>query len=52
VKSGGGESLTSQLEKVGVAAHAQQSAAGKLVKAAVGRKLLRRGGETHFPREL
>jgi hypothetical protein len=36
----------------GAAAHAQQSGAGKLVKAVVGGKLHRRGGKTHFPREL
>jgi hypothetical protein len=30
----------------------QQSGAGKLVKVAVGGKLHRRGGKTHFPREL
>jgi hypothetical protein len=30
----------------------QQSGAGKLVKAAVGGKLHRRGEKTHFPREL
>jgi hypothetical protein len=39
-----GKSLTSQLEKAGVAAHAQHSGAGKLVKVAVGRKLHRRWG--------
>jgi hypothetical protein len=43
---------TSQLEKAEVAAHAQQSRAGKLVKVAVGGKLHRRGGKTHFPCEL
>jgi hypothetical protein len=31
---------------------AQQSGAGKLVKAVVGGKLHRRGGKTHFPCEL
>jgi hypothetical protein len=36
----------------GAAAHAQQSGAGKLVKAAVGGKLHKRGGKTHFPCEL
>jgi hypothetical protein len=52
-KRGGGEILTtSLLEKAGAAAHAQQPGAGKLVKAAVGGKLHRRGGKTHFPREL
>jgi hypothetical protein len=30
----------------------QQSGAGKLVKVAVGGKLHRRGGKTHFPCEL
>jgi hypothetical protein len=30
----------------------QQSGAGKLVKAAVGGKLHRRGGKTHLPHEL
>jgi hypothetical protein len=34
------------------AAHTQQSGAGKLVKAALGRKLHRRGGKTHFPHKL
>jgi HEPN domain-containing protein len=33
-------------------AYAQQSGVGKLVKAAVGGKLHRREGKTHFPREL
>jgi hypothetical protein len=50
---GEGQSLTtSQLENAGVAAHAQQPRAGKLVKVAVGGKLHRRGGKTHFPCEL
>jgi hypothetical protein len=31
---------------------AQQPGVGKLVKMAVGGKLHRRGGKTHFPREL
>jgi hypothetical protein len=31
---------------------AQQSGAGKLVKAVVGGKLHRRGGKTHFPHEM
>jgi hypothetical protein len=35
----------------GAAAHAQQAGAGKLVKAAVGGKLHRRGEKTHFPHE-
>jgi hypothetical protein len=30
----------------------QQPGAGKLVKVAEGEKLHRRGGKTHFPREL
>jgi hypothetical protein len=30
----------------------QQSGVGKLVKVADGGKLHRRGGKTHFPREL
>jgi hypothetical protein len=47
-----GKSLTSQLEKAGAVAHAQQPGAGKLVKVVVGGKLHRRGGKTHFPREL
>jgi hypothetical protein len=47
------ESLTiSQPEKAGMAAHAQQSGAGKLVKVVVGGKLHRRWGKTHFPYEL
>jgi hypothetical protein len=33
-------------------AHAQQSGAGKLVKAVEGEKLHRRGEKAHFPREL
>jgi hypothetical protein len=50
---GKGKSLTiSQLEKAGAAAHAQQPGAGKLVKVAVGGKLHRRRGKTHFAREL
>jgi hypothetical protein len=50
---GKGRSLTtSQLEKAGAAAHTQQPEAGKLVKVAVGGKLHRRGGKTHFPHEL
>jgi hypothetical protein len=36
----------------GAAAYAQQAGAGKLLKAEVGGKLHRRGGKTHFPREL
>jgi hypothetical protein len=48
-----GKSLTtSQLEKAGEAAHAQQPGVGKLVKVMVGGKLLRRWGKTHFPCEL
>jgi hypothetical protein len=37
------------LEKAGATAHPQQPGAGKLVKAAVGGKLHRRAGKTHFP---
>jgi hypothetical protein len=52
-KRGEGKSLTtSQLEKAGVVAHAQQSGAEKLVKAVVGGKLHRRGGKAYFPCEL
>jgi hypothetical protein len=40
------------LQLAGAAAHAQQSGMGKLVKVVVGGKLYRRGGKTHFPREL
>jgi hypothetical protein len=48
-----GKSLkTSRLEKAGAVAPAQQPGMGKLVKVAVGRKLHRRGGKTHFPHEL
>jgi hypothetical protein len=48
-----GKSLTtSQLEKAGAVSHAQKSGAGKLVKVAVGGKLHRRGGKTHFSCEL
>jgi hypothetical protein len=48
-----GKSLTtSWLEKAGAMARAQQPEVGKLVKVAVGGKLHRRGGKTHFPREL
>jgi hypothetical protein len=36
----------------GVGARAQQPGAGKLVRVAEGGKLHRRGGKTHFPREL
>jgi hypothetical protein len=36
----------------GAVAHAQQSGAGKLVKAAVGGKLHKRRRKTHFPCEL
>jgi hypothetical protein len=39
-------------EKAGMAAHAQQPEAGKLVKVAVGGKLHRRGGKPHIPCEL
>jgi hypothetical protein len=38
------------LEGAGV--HAQQPGAGKLVRVAEGGKLHRRGGKTHFSREL
>jgi hypothetical protein len=52
-KEGEGKSLTtSRLEKAGVAAHTQQPGAGKPVKVAVGGKLHRRGGKTHFPNEM
>jgi hypothetical protein len=47
-----GKSLTSQLEKAGAAAHAQQSGEGKLVKVTVGGKLHKRGGKAYFPCEL
>jgi hypothetical protein len=47
-----GKSLTSWLEKAGAVAHTQQSGVGKLVKVAVGGKLHKRGGKTHFPHEL
>jgi hypothetical protein len=43
---------TSQLEKARVVAHTQQPEVGKLVKVAVGGKLHRRRGKTHFPWEL
>jgi hypothetical protein len=36
----------------GAGARAQQPGAGKLVRVAEGGKLHRRGGKTHFPREL
>jgi hypothetical protein len=36
----------------GAGPHAQQPGAGKLVRVAEGGKLHRRGGKTHFPREL
>jgi hypothetical protein len=39
-------------EKAGTAAYSLQSEAGKLVKAAVGGKLHRRGEKAHFPCEL
>jgi hypothetical protein len=41
-----GEDLT------GAGVHAQQSGAGKLVRVVEAGKLHRRGGKTHFPREL
>jgi hypothetical protein len=47
-----GKSLTSWLEKARAAAHTQQPGVGKLVKVAVGGKLHRRRGKTHFPLEL
>jgi hypothetical protein len=37
---------------VGVGVRAQQPRAGKLVRVVEGGKLHRRGGKTHFPREL
>jgi hypothetical protein len=43
---------TSWPEKAGVAAHIQQSGAGKLVKVAVGGKLHKRGEKAHFTCEL
>jgi hypothetical protein len=43
---------TSLLEKGGVAAHAQQSRPGNLVKVAMGGKLHRRGGEDPLAHEL
>jgi hypothetical protein len=50
---GEGQSLTtSWLEKAGVVAHTQQPELGKLVKVAVGGIFHRRGGKTHYPREL
>jgi hypothetical protein len=53
LKRGEGKPLTtSQLEKAGAVAHAQQSKAGKLVKVVVRGKLHRREGKTHFPCEL
>jgi hypothetical protein len=36
----------------GAGACAQQPGMGKLVRVVEGRKLHRRGGKTHFPREL
>jgi hypothetical protein len=36
----------------GEGVHAQQQGAGKLVRVVEGGKLHRRGGKTHFPREL
>jgi hypothetical protein len=55
---GEGRRLTSHVScrqtchPAGAAAHAQQSGVGKLIKAAVGGKLHRRGGKAHFPCEL
>jgi hypothetical protein len=40
------------MEKARAAACTQQPGAGKLVKDAMGGKLHRRRGKTHFPREL
>jgi hypothetical protein len=37
---------------LGAGARAQQPGEGKLVRVAEGGKLHRRGGKTHFPREL
>jgi hypothetical protein len=37
---------------VGAGVHTQQPGVGKLVRVAQGGKLHRRGGKTHFPREL
>jgi hypothetical protein len=36
----------------GAGVHAQQPGVGKLVRVKEGKKLRRRGGKTHFPREL
>jgi hypothetical protein len=36
----------------GAGTHTQQPGAGKLVRVEEGGKLHRRGGKTHFPREL
>jgi hypothetical protein len=53
LKEGGGEVPHNKLAGEGRSgAHAQQPGAGKLVKVAVGGKLHRRGGKTHFPHEL
>jgi hypothetical protein len=52
-KRGEGKSLTtSLLEKAGAAAHAQQPGVGKPIKVALGGKLHRRGGKTHFSCEV
>jgi hypothetical protein len=45
-------SCKQKYQLAGAAAHAQQLGAGKLIKAVVGGKLHRRGGNTHFPHEL
>jgi hypothetical protein len=37
---------------VGAGVHVQQPGVGKLVRVVEGGKLHRRGGKTHFPREL
>jgi hypothetical protein len=45
-------SVRSQLEKAGTASHGQQSGVAKPVKVAVGGKIHRRVGKTHFPCEM
>jgi hypothetical protein len=53
LKKGGGEIPHNKpAGEGGVAAHAQQQGAGKLVKELVGEKPHRRGEKTHFPCEL
>jgi hypothetical protein len=52
LKRGGGEIPHKSAGEGRSVGTPQQPGAGKLVKVAVGGKLHKRGGKTHFPREL